>query len=150
MCQLCEIYDKMNLVIWMNELNVTYESIDSNETFSNDLKQNFKDLITVFHQNFKEVDLTNFNERVKGLNIKKGSKYITKDAIEYNAKENVLYLNEEKMENVDAKHELMFAILTMISANGNNYGFDVNGKLKVLNVGITEILTNFLVGNESD
>lgn len=45
----------------------------------------------------------------------------------------------------------MFAILTIISASNNgSYGFDNDGKLKVLNVGITEILTNFLVGNESE
>lgn len=134
----------------MDELNVTYESIDNNESFSDALKENFKDLITIFHQNFKEVSLNNFNERIKRLSIKKGNKYLKKNAIEYNPKENVLYLNEEKLEHVDAKHELMFAILTIISANGNNYGFDTDGKLKVLNVGLTEILTNFLVGNESE
>lgn len=134
----------------MNELNVTYQAIDNNETFSEALKENFKDLITVFHQNFSEVSLDNFNERIKRLIIKKGNKYITKDAVEYNPKENVLYLNEEKLNNVDAKHELMFAILTIISASNNGYGFDTDGKLKVLNVGITEILANFLVGNESE
>lgn len=138
------------MVILMDELNVTYESIDNNESFSDALKENFKDLITIFHQNFKEVSLNNFNERIKRLSIKKGNKYLKKNAIEYNPKENVLYLNEEKLEHVDAKHELMFAILTIISANGNNYGFDTDGKLKVLNVGLTEILTNFLVGNESE
>lgn len=134
----------------MDELNVTYSSINANETFSDTLKDNFKDLITVFHQNFKEVSLDNFNERIKRLQIKKGNKYITKEPIEYNPKENVLYLNQEKLNSVDAKHELMFAILTIISANNNNYGFDTDGRLKVLNVGITEILTNFLVGNESE
>lgn len=138
------------MVIWMDELNVTYQSIDNNETFSEALKENFKELITVFHQNFKEVNLNNFNERIKRLKIKKGNKYITKDAVDYNPKENVLYLNEEKLNDVDVKHELMFAILTIISANDKNYGFDTDGKLKVLNVGITEILANFLVGNESD
>lgn len=135
----------------MDELNVTYVSIDNNETLSETLKENFKDLITVFHQNFKEVNLDNFNQRIKKLKIKKGNKYINKDAIEYNVKENILYLNQEKLNNVDAKHELMFAILTIISASNNgNYGFDNDGRLKVLNVGITEILTNFLVGNESE
>lgn len=134
----------------MDELNVTYSAIDANETFSDALKENFKDLITVFHQNFKEVNLDNFNERIKRLQIKKGNKYITKEPVEYKPKENVLYLNQEKLNNVDAKHELMFAVLTIISASDSNYGFDTDGKLKVLNVGITEILTNFLVGNESE
>lgn len=135
----------------MDDLNVTYVSIDNNETLSLALKDNFKDLITVFHQNFSEVELDNFNERIKRLKIKKGNKYITKDAVEYNIKENVLYLNEEKLNSADAKHDLMFAMITMISAQADgSYGFDDDGKLRVLNVGITEILTNFLVGNESE
>lgn len=135
----------------MDDLNVTYVSIDNNETLSLALKDNFKDLITVFHQNFSEVELNNFNERIKRLKIKKGNKYITKDAVEYNIKENVLYLNEEKLNSADAKHDLMFAMITMISAQADgSYGFDDDGKLRVLNVGITEILTNFLVGNESE
>ena len=134
----------------MDELNVTFSSIDSNVTLSDALKENFKALITIFHQNFKEVSLANFNERIKGLEIKKGNKYIVKEAVLYNPKENTIYLNEDKLNKSDAKHELMFAILTIISAKDNGYGFDTDGQLKVLNVGLAEILTNFLVGNESE
>jgi len=134
----------------MDELNVTFSSIDSNVTLSDALKENFKALITIFHQNFKEVSLDNFNERIKGLEIKKGNKYIVKEAILYNPKENTIYLNEDKLNKSDAKHELMFAILTIISSKDNGYGFDMDGQLKVLNVGLAEILTNFLVGNESE
>ena len=113
----------------MNQLDVTYSAIDANETFSDALKTNFKELLTIFHQNFAEVDLNNFNERIKGMEVKRGNKYITKDAIEYDPKKNVLYLNEEKL---------------------NTVGIGHNEKLKVLNVGITEMLANFLVGNECD
>lgn len=134
----------------MNELTESYQAIDANENLSEALKENFKELITVFHQNFKDIGLNNFNERIKRLKIKKGNKYITKSACEYNPKENVLYLNETKLQETDAKHELMFAVLTIISAKDNFYGFDAEGKLKVLNVGITEILTNFLVGNDGE
>ena len=59
----------------MNEINLTYEAIASNEFLSDDLKANFNELITVFHQLFNNVDLSNFNERIKRLRIKKGSKF---------------------------------------------------------------------------
>ena len=36
--------------------------------------------------------------------------------------ENVLYLNEEKLNTVDAKHELMYAVITMISAYEHGFG----------------------------
>ena len=134
----------------MNQLDVTYSAIDANETFTDALKANFKDLLTIFHQNFTEVSLDNFNERIKGMEVKRGNKYITKDAVEYNPKENVLYLNEEKLNTVDVKHELMYAIITIISAYDNTFGIGIDEKLKVLNVGITEMLANFLVGNECD
>ena len=113
-------------------------------------KENFKELITIFHQNFKEVSLDNFNERIKGLDIKKGSKYLIKDAIVYKPMENVLYINEEELNHVDAKHELMYALLTIITAKDNYFGFDTDGTLTVLNVGLTEMIANFLVGNESE
>lgn len=140
----------MKMVIGMNELSVSYDSIEENENLSDNLKDNFRQLITIFHKTFSEVDLSNFNERIKRLKIKKGNKYITKEACEYNPKENVLYLNEKKLSESDAKHELMFAVLTIITAKDNFYGFDTDGKLKALNIGITEMITNFLVGNDGE
>ena len=144
------MYDKMRMVILMDELRGSFEAIAENENISDALKENLKELITVFHRTFNEVDLTNFNERIKRLKIKKGSKYITKDACEYNPKENVLYLNETKLQEVDAKHELMIANLKIIKAKYNFYGFDTNGKLTALNIGVTEMITNFLVGNDGE
>jgi hypothetical protein len=134
----------------MNELNFTYESIDSNEFLSDDLKENFKELITVFHQLFSKVDLSNFNERIKRLRIKKGSKFFITSDCEYNSRENILYINEEKLKLVDAKHSLMMSILSIITAKDNFYGFNDTGTLEGLNKGLTELIANFLVGNEVD
>ena len=134
----------------MNELNFTYESIDSNEFLSTDLKENFKELITVFHQLFSKVDLSNFNERIKRLRIKKGSKFFITSDCEYNPRENILYINEDKIKMVDAKHSLMMSVLSIITAKDNFYGFNDTGTLEGLNKGITELIANFLVGNEVD
>ena len=134
----------------MNELDFTYESIDSNEFLSTDLKENFKELITVFHQLFSKVDLSNFNERIKRLRIKKGSKFFITSDCEYNPRENILYINEDKIKMVDAKHSLMMSILSIITAKDNFYGFNDTGTLEGLNKGLTELIANFLVGNEVD
>lgn len=134
----------------MNELNFTYESIDSNEFLSADLKDNFKELITVFHQLFSKVDLSNFNERIKRLRIKKGSKFFITSDCEYNPRENILYINEDKIKMVDAKHSLMMSVLSIITAKDNFYGFNDTGTLEGLNKGLTELIANFLVGNEVD
>ena len=134
----------------MNELDFTYESIDSNEFLSADLKENFKELITVFHQLFSKVDLSNFNERIKRLRIKKGSKFFITSDCEYNPRENILYINEDKIKMVDAKHSLMMSVLSIITAKDNFYGFNDTGTLEGLNKGLTELIANFLVGNEVD
>ena len=134
----------------MNEINLTYEAIASNEFLSDDLKANFNELITVFHQLFNNVDLSNFNERIKRLRIKKGSKFFISSDCEYNPRENVLYINEDKLKKVDAKHSLMMSTLSILTAKDSFYGLNDNGSLEGLNKGLTELIANFLVGNEVD
>ncbi len=134
----------------MDELKVSYDAISENNNLSAELKDCFKELVTIFNKTFSGVSLSNFNERIKGLEIKRGNKYITKEACEYNPKENVLYLNEQLLKKADAKHELMFALLTIISADENFYGFGNDEKLTVFNVGVTEMITNLLVGNDGE
>ena len=51
---------------------------------------------------------------------------------------------------VDAKHSLMMSVLSIITAKDNFYGFNDTGTLEGLNKGITELIANFLVGNEVD
>lgn len=141
------------MVIWMDELKVAYESIDSNNNLNDGLKENFKELVQIFHQNFGEVSLNNFSEKIKGLKIEKGNKYITKEVAEYNAGKNVMYLNEEKLASAPngvAAHEMMYVTVALTAANNNSYGFDVDGKVKCLNVGVTEMIANALVLNEKE
>ncbi len=132
----------------VNDLDIVYEAIDLNNSISEDLKENFKELITIFHQLFGRVDLSNFAERIKKMKIKKGNKYVSTDAIKYLPRENTLCINPLLLAETDAKHELMFALLTLITAKDNSFGFDTDGKLKALNIGMTEMIANFLVGNE--
>ena len=123
----------INLVRQMNKLDSTYMSIDLNENISEPLKENFKELITVFHQLFQRVDLSNFDERIKRLRIKKGSKYLVTTDCEYHSKDNVLYINEEKLHNTDAKNSLMMAVLSIITSKDNYYGLNDTGSFEGLN-----------------
>ena len=134
----------------MMVLDDTYAAIDAALNITDSLKENFKDLITIFHNTFKNVDLSNFNQRIKTLKIKSASKFITKIECEYVPSENTLYVNPKELENGDAKNGLMQSLLKMITANDNFYGLNDNGKLEALNIGLTAIIADFLVGNESD
>ena len=47
-----------------------------------------------------------------------------------------------------SKENTLFSFVCAIK--NNFYGFDTNGKLKALNIGVTEMITNFLVGNDGE
>ncbi|MEG0137647.1 MAG: hypothetical protein RR708_01495 [Bacilli bacterium] len=134
----------------MNEIKEAYEAIQANQNLNDSLKENFEELITIFHSVFEKIDLNNFNERIKGLKIKRGSRYLINTDTEYNPRENILYINEEKLKESDATHSLMMNVLQMVTSKENFYGLNDNLKLSSVDIGITEMIANNLVGNEEE
>ena len=85
------------------------------------------------------------------LKIEKSNKFINKRVVKYNLNTNILEFNTEEIDKgYDMKHILMHGLLNIISSNDVQSGFNYNDKFKALNAGYTEILTNNLVGNDSD
>ncbi len=126
-------------------------SLDENPNLNDELRNNIFELVLIFQKQFPEVRLKNLNERLKTLKIERANKYVQPYVINYLPLENKLLFNvDELAKEHDGKHLLMFALLQIITANGNNVGFDVDHKFEALNIGYTEILTSNLVGNDSD
>ena len=135
----------------MDIMNQIRETLNRNSNISDPVKDNLLDLITIFHQTFPNVELANLNKRLENLLIESGSKYVYKEVSNYNPTSNILTLNMSELEkNHDLKHVLMYQLLNIITAKDNYVGFDKDHKLIALNIGYTEILTNNLVGNDSD
>lgn len=135
----------------MDIMNQIEETLDKNTNISEAVKTNIFELVGIFHHNFPNIDLSNLNNRLSNLVIDSGSKYVYKEVSNYNPTSNVLNLNmEELVKNHDMKHVLMYELLHIITAKDNYVGFDKDNALIALNTGYTEILTNNLVGNESD
>lgn len=135
----------------MDIMNQIEETLDKNTNISEPVKKNIFELVSIFHQKFPNVDLKNLNTRLSSLVIDSGSKYVYKEVSNYNPTSNILTLNmEELAKNHDMKHVLMYELLNIITAKDNYVGFNKDNKLIALNVGYTEILTNNLVGNDSD
>lgn len=123
-------------------------TLNNNENITNEVKENLLELITIFNNNFKDIDLANLNERLKTLIIKRESMFLVKLPCKYNPYTNELLINLGLFENCDAKHWLMHALLGMITAKDNYYGFNnEENTLVALNEGYTEIITNNLVGD---
>ncbi|MCI9110627.1 MAG: hypothetical protein HFH47_02295 [Bacilli bacterium] len=123
-------------------------TLNTNENITGEVKENLLELITIFNNNFKEIDLANLNERLKTLIIKRESMFLVKLPCKYNPYTNELLINLGLFEECDAKHWLMHALLGMITAKDNYYGFNnEENTLVALNEGYTEIITNNLVGD---
>ncbi len=122
--------------------------LDSNGNITDDVKDNLLELISIFNDTFKDIDLSNLKERLKTLNIKRESMYLAKLPLEYKPFNNEIVINIGRFENCDAKHWLMHVLLGIITARENYYGFNNSDNTFVaLNEGYTEIITNNLVGD---
>lgn len=126
-------------------------SLQENPNLTDDIRADLFELILLFQKHYPDVRLKNLNERLKTLAIEKANKFVQPGVIQYLPLQNKLCFNLSELEkDHDGKHLMMFALLQMITANGSNTGFDVNQKFMALNLGYTELLTNSLVGNNSD
>lgn len=129
------------------DLNEIKNSLNSNPNLT-DIQDCLMELINLFNSKFPNVDLANLNERLKTLKIIKGSKYLVKNSSHYNPITNELLINLSKIDISDCKHILMRELLNIITAKDNYTGFNKDNAFEALNIGYTERLTNYLVGNE--
>lgn len=135
----------------MVELQEIQASLNSNPSLANDTKENILELIEIFHRAYPNVSLANLKERLKTLKIEKGSRFLIKAASTYNPIDNVILLDASKLSSqMDGKHVLMRELLHVITAKDNYTGFNQGNAYEALNLGYTEILANFLVGNEAE
>ena len=140
------------MVMDMDTINLVKESLNQNVFLSSDIKKNIEDLMVIFHRSFPEVSLEKCIHRLKTLNIKKSGKFLYQGISNYVIGENTIYFNIEQIQKgYDMKHILMFELLNVITATDRTVGFDTENKdFLSFQIGYTEMLTNALVGNDSD
>ena len=127
------------------------DSLSRNTYLSKEIKTNIFELVLVFNRKYPEVSLGRLNEKLKTLKMFKGSKFVNPRVSEYNIRENTIYFNTTEIEKgYDMKHILMFELLNIITCGDNYTGFNVENRFRALNAGYTEIIANYLVGNQSD
>lgn len=127
------------------------KSLDSNPSLTVAVKGNIYELALIFHEKLEKVDLSRLTSKLETLNIIKLSKFVNPGVSMYDYKQNIIYLNASEMQKgYDMKHVLMYELINIISSTDSYTGFNVDDKYKALNIGYTEILTNYLVGNDSN
>ncbi len=135
----------------MDIMEAIRKALDMNGYLSKGIKDNIYELVQIMHTKLPEVDLTNLKDRLGYIQFKKINKFISDEVSMYSNVDNILYFNSEKLtEDLDTRHVLMYELLNVASSTNYKKGFSQDGKYEALNVGFTEILTNYLIGNESD
>lgn len=126
------------------------ESLNSNLYLTDDIKENLYELVEIFNNQFPEVDLTNLEEKLKTLQIEKGSKFLVRGLSQYKPLENKILITLSQLDDdTDCKHILMRELLNVMTSKDNFTGFNNDNEYEALNIGYTEMLANLLVGNES-
>lgn len=126
-------------------------SLHNNNNLDGQARDNIFELVMIFNNKFPGVSLDKLNEHLKTLRIKRTNKFINADISMYDYKNNILYFNKNRMtDDYDFRHILMYEIINIISSNSYQTGFNSEGKFEALNTGYTEILANFLVGNNGE
>lgn len=135
----------------MDILDNIRTSLENNENITKEVSDGIFELVVIFKNNFPNVNLENLNNRLKTLKIEKTSKFEKSHISKYSFKKNILYFNSDEIsKEYDAKHVMMFELLNIITSNDTQTGFNTDNRFLALNVGFTEILANFLVGNNGE
>jgi len=133
----------------MDVLDEVRSNLAANENLAGEVKTKMFELIVIFHQQFPDVNLDRLKERIKSVKLGRIGVFERRGPIVYDAIKNEISFSNRKLhEEYDANHLMMKGILGMISSAEDYYGFNKNNSLKALNIGFTEMLANFLVGNE--
>lgn len=128
----------------MSQVDEIVKNLSDNEFLSDDIKQNFLEVIIIFNRQFGDIDLSLLNKRIKNLKVRPISEFLCSDVFKYDVTENVLFFNETKLSEVtDGKNIMMKALLAVMF----NRIEEKNNILFAFNKGMDEMIANTLVGN---
>ena len=131
----------------MISLEDALKAVDSNVNIT-DVKEDIKELLTIFNSVYPNVDLSNFAKRIMDLKVEKANKLTNSKPVNYNFNTNVLSFDID--ENDDIRNLEMHGLINIITSNDIQTGFDYNDRFTALNEGFTQMITNNLVGNHSE
>ena len=134
----------------MSSLEEIKMSLASNPNLTDDIRNKMLDLIINLNKKMPEVNLSKLNNKLKTVKLGKISKFERKGTYYYDVFENKILLSKNIEGNYDIDHIFTKAILEMSTSTNTFTGFNSDERLRALNLAYTEILANFLVGNEGD
>ena len=134
----------------MNTLDEIKVSLQNNPNLNDETRIKLFGLVTIFHKKLPEVSLSKLNEKLKTVKLNRMSKFERKGVYYYDLFKNEILFTNELKNNYDIDNLLMKGILEMSTSTNSFTGFNSDERLRALNLAYTEILSNYIVGNEGD
>lgn len=134
----------------MDSLEMIKSSLDSNEGLNDDIRNKLFELINIFHKKLPEINLNVLSKKLTNVKFGKISKFERRGTYYYDVFKNEILFSKNLEENYDIDHLLTKAILQMATSTDKFTGFSSDDRLRALNLAYTEILANYIVGNEGD
>ena len=125
-------------------------SLKNNPNLNDDIRNKFIELIMVFNKKMPDVNLNKLNEKLKTVKLGKIGKFERKGTYYYDVFKNEILFSNNLEANYDINHLFIKAILEMTTSTNTFTGFNSDDRLKALNLAYTEILANYIIGNEGD
>ncbi len=134
----------------MNSLEEIKMSLRSNPNLTDEIRNKLFELILIFNRKLPNINLSKLNDKLKTVKFEKISKFERSNIYRYDVFKNVILLSNDLEGNYDINHVLTKALLEMSTSTDTFTGFNSDERLLALNLAYTEILANYLVGNEGD
>ena len=125
-------------------------SLKSNPNLTDEIRNKLFELIIVFNKKMPDINLSRLNEKLKTVKLGKLGKFERKGTYYYDVFKNEILFSKDLESNYDIDHLLTKAILQMSTSTETFTGFNSDDRLRALNLAYTEILANYIVGNEGD
>lgn len=125
-------------------------SLKSNPNLTDEIRNKLFELVIVFNKKMPDINLSKLNEKLKTVKLGKLSKFERKGTYYYDVFKNEILFSKDLESNYDIDHLLTKAILQMSTSTETFTGFNSDDRLRALNLAYTEILANYIVGNEGD
>ena len=125
-------------------------SLKSNPNLTDNIRDKILELVIISNKKIPQVNLIRLNERLKTVKIGKISKFERKGTYYYDVFKNEILFSKDLEGNYDIDHLLTKAILQMSTSTDTFTGFNSDDRLRALNLAYTEILANYIIGNEGD
>lgn len=135
----------------MDILEQIKNNLSVNVNLDDAIKTKLFELSIIFHNKFPNVRLDRLSEKLKTVKLGRISKFEKRGTYVYDVMNNEILLSPSRLEDdYDLDHIFMKSILEMTTATDSYTGFKSDNKLRAVNAAYTEILANYIVGNEGE